>query len=340
MKTRELDRMDKMLADQRAFNQQIFNRHALGQNDVAMRDRIKELAMGVIEETLEFLRTFQYKVHRRHKLRMQNTAHSHEELMDMFKYWLSLADINDFPMDRLEEMYYAKSRVVQYRYQEEWLSEIDRPCVVVDIDQVLGDYITGICNWALKEYMDQDEIEEDSVYKRRLIEIAEKGEWVDAEAVGRTHMEWQGVKHRFRTMGGKRLIPVFADAQRFLRWCRDEMGWLVLLITSRPVAEYPNIFTDTVTWLHENDLPFDRLWWTEKKSERLAEANLNTDQIVFAVDDTRTYVEQFARKGVRTYWLRRPVQFHGMTSNMGHVTIVNSLDDLMKMEKERQKHVV
>lgn len=322
------DRLSRMLADQRAFNSLIYNRR----NQAGIKDRIKELAMGVIEETLEFLRTFDYKVHRRQKLRLRNTAHSHEELIDIFKYWLSLVDINDFPVEKLEEMYFAKSQVVRYRYQEEWLSEItdNDDIVIVDIDMVLGDYITAMCNWAIEHTPTIWTLEMASLFIPRLRLLRDEHRFIDAEAVGVTHMEWQKVKHHFRTNGGKRTLPVYDDAQNFLRWCRGR-GWKIVLVTSRPVNQYPNIFTDTLLWLQENELPFDYLWWADQKTERIAEGALMFNRIKFAVDDSETFVRQFASKGVKTYWLlRNGTPPHIATPS--NITIVKTLDELVEEE--------
>lgn len=330
----------KLLEDQRAFNQLIFKRDLDQDKFIA---RVKELSVGMIEETLEFLKTFQFKVHRRQKLRLQNVAHSHEELIDMFKYWLSLVDVTDFPLNDLEEMYYAKSRVVQYRYQEEWMKTLTGPSVVVDIDNVIADYIAGICDWGIKwgpsvlglQYEHPDGYR----LMKRLEEIKKDHLWVNAETVGVPHMEWQKVKHSFRTEGGKRQIPPFDDAQAFLWWCHNK-GWNIILCTSRPIAEYPNVFTDTLSWLHQHDMPFDYLWWTMEKGERLAEADINFDDVVFAVDDSYRYVEQMHLKGVqKVFWVvREPETDRHREILPPGITIVHSLTELMtEMESH---HVV
>jgi hypothetical protein len=328
-----------MIEDQQAFNRLIFDNDNA---DVPTRtSRLKDLVLGMVEESLEFIRTFDFKVHRRQKLRLQNVAHAHEELIDMFKYWLSIADVCDFPFERLEELYWAKSRVVRYRYQEEWLSQIDKPCVIVDIDDVLADYIVGICDWAADvgpSLLGMDTVTELG-FRDRLRAIKKGHHWVNNDAVGLSHMDWQKVKHDFRTRHGKVAIPTFSDTRPFLEWCRSK-GWLIVLVTSRPVDQYPNIFTDTVSWLARHNLPFDYLWWTTEKSERLEEALINIrEQVVFAVDDSPRYVSQFASKGIRTYWLRRGLNDDDESEESDpNVVVCRSLIELM--DKESHHHGV
>jgi hypothetical protein len=289
--------------------------------------RLKDLSMGMVEETLEMLRTFEWRPHRRRKGKLQNVDHTHEELVDMFKYWLSLADMSNFPIDRLEELYYAKSRVVQYRYQEEWMREIDRPCVVIDIDNVLADYITGMCAWA----KDQTCVRMDPAirlrYVHRLDDCIRNQSWIDGTTAGVSPADWKRIKHEFRSTGGHKHLPVFKDAKAFLEWCQQQ-GWLVVLITSRPVDEYPNIFTDTVTWLHDNHLPFDRLWWAQDKGMALDETYMLMRSLIrFAVDDDGKFVAQFNSRGIRTYWLRQNGEF-----DPAHPLTVRSLTDIIEME--------
>lgn len=311
-----MDDIKRLMDDQRAFNHQIFKRD--GAPPEAVLERLRHLSLGMIEETIEFLRTFEWKPHRRKVGSLSNLSHSHEELIDIFKFWLSLADLTDFPLDRLEELYHAKSRVVRYRYQTEWMSSIDRLCVVVDIDNVLADYIRGFYEWSCRVVPFGMTASEMVALRVKLKDAAEHGTWLDAAAVSMEPARWQAIKHEFRSTGGKLGIPVFADAHSFLEWCRNQ-GWLILLITSRPIDQYPNIFTETITWLTEAKLPFDRLWWADRKAEKLDLSGVSLSQVRFVIDDDLNYVCQFANRGVKTYWLTRK----GVAPSFQHDHVVN-----------------
>jgi hypothetical protein len=320
-----------MLDDQRTFNRQIWKDTEDDRVREPFLDRLRHLALGMFEETGEFLNTFEWKSHRRKQGKLQNVAHSHEELVDMFKYWLSMADLADFPIEELESLYYAKSRVVQYRYQEEWLQTLDGPCVLVDIDNVLADYIRGICLWAKDHAPSLLKLPNPLAMRLggRLDSLRHNGGYVNAESTGLTPAEWGQVKHAFRTQGGKLAIPVFEDAKPFLTWCRQR-NWKIILVTSRPIDRYPNIFTDTLTWLHTNDLPFDYLWWADDKARRLEEYEHVTlrSHVVFAVDDDMRFVNQYREKNIKTYWLCR--QGTGGADNL----ITRSLTQIIEREGE------
>jgi hypothetical protein len=314
-----------LLDDQTAFNRQIWNPE--GKTEAQRMQRIKDLVEGIHEEACEFLRTFEHKAHRRYKGRSPNIGHSHEELTDILKYWLSLADMVGLDSDRVKELYMEKSRVVRYRFQDEWLSEIDKPCVIVDIDQVLADYIAGICDWAeahTQRLLGWGQTRTGEL-RAQLAALRRSHCWVDYRTVGVTYNEWQIVKHDIRVRGGKKDLPVFPDAREFLLGCKRR-GYLVVLITSRPIDRYPNIFTDTITWLYNNHLPFDYLWWADRKADRMEEGRIK-DHTVFAVDDSMEFVQQFRNRGIKSYWLDR-----GRNSLPQDAYHIKSLTELLTLE--------
>jgi hypothetical protein len=209
--------------------------------------------------------------------------------------------------------------------------------VVVDIDEVLGDYVTGICRW-VREY-GPSLLKLGNVATARLIgrleEVQRSRGWVGAEVLDLSYPDWQKVKHDFRTRGGKRTLPVFTDAKPFLEWCHAR-NWIIILVTSRPIAEYPNIFTDTLLWLDQHALPFDHVWWATEKAERLEDADIALrSKIRFAVDDLERYVNQFASKGVKSYQL---VRGNGTVSSLAvlpNVHIVRTLTEIMEQENQQ-----
>ena len=330
-----MDLFDRLMKDQRLFNRQLFKPE--DSSEQAMIERLRDLVLGSMEENIELLRTFEWKPHRQRKV-LQNAAYSHEQLIDMFKFWLSLADLTNFPIHRVEELYHAKSRVVRYRYQTEWLHSIDRPCVVVDIDNVLADYIRGFADWVDVTVPRTMTSERMHLVRERVRTCAEKGQWLSADSIGITPQEWLSLKHQFRSTGGKLTLPSFSDAKPFLEWCRAS-GWLILLITSRPIEEYPNLFTETMTWLTERGLIFDRLWWADRKADRLDLDGILLSQVRFAVDDDSTYVRQFASRGVKTYWLNRTDQpLHPGLVTPTTAPFIHPVRTLVEVIQQEQNH--
>jgi hypothetical protein len=86
-----------------------------------------------------------------------------------------------------------------------------------------------------------------------------------------------------------------------LRWCHMQ-SFTVVLLTSRPIARYPNMYTDTVTWLHDNALVYDHIWWADNKADRILEGDIR-HKIAFMVDDDPRFVKQAERLGIPVYWM-------------------------------------
>lgn len=307
-------RLREIWDDQRAFN--LLFRQPPGSED-EMSGQVRDFTLYTESELHELLRTLPWRKHRRLPIQF-NEAHAHEEGIDAFKFMISILQIIGIDsLEQLIEVYWRKTAVVRQRYQEEWVQKIDRPCVVIDIDNVLCDYILGFVNW-LQQTGKSVPVDFDFLRETRP--------FLTAKTLSVTEEEWQRWKHEFRIGGFKRTLPVFADAYTFMYRMRCD-GDLIVLLTSRPIDRYPNIFTDTILWLNDNRLPYDFVWWATDKAERIAQVDGIRKHIRFAVDDHWRYVEQFASLGIKTFWLQRYHDVRPLNTS-DHVTIVNTLTDV------------
>lgn len=299
--------------DQRAFNL-LFRPSPQTASEIA--EQARDFVLFAESEMHELLRTLPWKKHRRMPFR-GNPSHMQEEGIDVFKCVISLLQIIgiDSP-EQLIELYWQKTAVVRQRYREEWVEKLDGPCVVVDIDNVLCDYITGIGEWIVRRY---------PMYAEQAKRVMQRRGYFNAANMELQEETWQDLKHHFRVSGGKRHLPVFADAKDFLGRMRQRKLRIVLL-TSRPIDEYPNILTDTLFWLEQNQLPFDFLWWGDDKAERLIKVPDLKSKIQFAVDDDRKFIDQFQKAGIASFWLRRTGGSNGLALPEG-ITMVRSLEE-------------
>jgi NTP pyrophosphatase (non-canonical NTP hydrolase) len=298
--------------DQRAFNLLL---RKPPQSEEELADQVSAFVLYTTSELHELLRAVPWKKHRKVPV-LENHAHLEEEGMDTFKCVLSILQIIGVEnWEQLIELYWRKTAVVRQRYQEEWIAKIDGPCVIVDIDNVLCDYITGFLDWL--------EVKGHLNYAVLNILRTERP-YLNAQSVGVTPEQWMDLKHQFRVSGAKRQLPLFPDAFMFLHRMRCE-GFKIILLTSRPIDRYPNIFTDTIMWLNYHRLPYDFVWWSLDKHERLVQVKDIKQYVRFAVDDDCRFVEQFASIGIKTFWLNRDGLRHEERNN---VTQIESLSDI------------
>lgn len=260
--------------------------------------RTKELMLHLISECSEVLDACgTWKAHVP-KTETVNPAQLAQELIDVQKYWIMLCQLWNIGPEQLEEAYWAKSAAVRQRYAEMWIAQLDRPIVVVDLDNVLADFTRGFCLYLKQNWS--------SLSHATIDDAVAQHQWLSASTLGISLMEWAEIKHAFRVSSGFATLPPMPGAAAFLDRARAA-GYAVIGLTSRPIDRYPNIYVDTVQWLWHHDMQLDHIWWGVDKADRLREASERhpglIEKIVCAVDDDERFVRQFAELGVRTYWL-------------------------------------
>jgi hypothetical protein len=123
---------------------------------------------------------------------------------------------------------------------------------------------------------------------------------------------------------------VYDGAAAFTVWCQDQMGYQVIILTSRPIDLYPTLYEDTVEWLNTHHIAYTRVWWGTDKAKKLADSHI-LEKVHFAVDDDFQYVSQYVRAGVLSYWMTPDLE-QRVTSR---VIPVRSFTDIIEAERTR-----
>lgn len=251
--------------------------------------------MHLVSECDELLRASgAWKLHRRTPRLGENKRAVLLELIDIFKYTISVAQIHGFTPEQFTAAYWEKSMVVRQRYSEEFVTQLNRPTVVVDIDNVLADYVMGFLKWCeARNVLTQEDV---MILGRRPYR------WITPEMLDVPVGEYNRLRHEFRVSGEHARLPPMPGAGKLLEWINVTLRANILLLTSRPIDLYPNLYTETLQWINNMDLPYTALWWTRDKGEILLDREVR-QHILFAVDDEYRYVEQLAKQGIFTFWL-------------------------------------
>lgn len=276
----------------------------------------KDMVLHLFTECDEFLRTCgPWKIHR-NVSSPDNRRARLIELADIGKYWLTLAQIWGYTEDDVFEAMREKSMVVRQRHSEEWIQTLDQPSIIVDIDQILADYVLGFLQWLVEKKL----IEPD-----KALDVRKHHKWVDHTALGLDPQVYAAYRHEFRVSGAHADLPVMPGALDFLTWAKTM--WQVIILTSRPIHEYPNIYGETLIWLDANKLPYDRVWWASDKGAVCLDRGV-APYVRFMVDDDFRYVLQMADLGIRSYWLPiDPYQDHSRHDRP--ITKIRRLADIM-----------
>lgn len=275
-------------------------------------DLTKEFALHMTSEITEMLNASgTWAMHRRPMGGLVNEENIRRQLIDQFKYWMSLCQLWGFSPEQMADTYWRKSATVRARYSEEFLISLDRPAVILDLDNVLCDYTQGFFAWATEAakvavFHPSDNPARELSYLEmmdRLDRMRRQHLYCNAENAGVVLADWMKFLHAFRVGGGFALLPAMPGLQQLTAWLKTRQ-YCVIGLTSRPIDEYPNIIDDTFYWLAKHNVAVDCVWWGAHKGEKLAAAFPRTDLVEFVVDDDPRYLQQYAALGVKKiYWM-------------------------------------
>jgi uncharacterized HAD superfamily protein len=286
-------------------------------------DLTQHMVLCIMSELDEILGTVQWKHHRNIPIK-PNPQQTLSECVDVFKYLITIVQAWGFTEKDFIDAFWKKSMVVRQRRSEEFLKNVDGPTAVIDIDGVICDHNLGFLSWLRKAGNLHNWQDAKLVDKEKTLGYIDT---LNRHDLGMSPKEWQNLKHEFRISGYKEYMPVFDDAKEFLTQLKDK-NIVTVLMTSRPIDRYPNLYTDTVAWLEREHLPYDVIWWSYDKADHVVE---NLPNPLFAVDNDLTQVNKFDAADIPVYWLcRRKEEMKDFLFNepFNRIHMVNKLQQI------------
>lgn len=273
-------------------------------------------ALAMHKEISEVLDETAWKVHRDNSNKIIIRSNLQEELVDVFKYWVSLCQLHGFSAEDMADEYLRKSQVVEQRfYQEKEISLEGRKVVGVDIDGVLAQYPKSIIDFVNDR--------KGTCFKEE--DISSYDIFTD---MGIDTMDGRELRHLYRSSGEKRYIDVYPQAVDFLKRLKEE-GYVVVLLTARPYDKYKRIFADTQYWLRNNGLEYDMILWDENKGLRLVK-EFGAENIQFFVDDVADNANDISGMGIDCYLINKTYNEYKKTEEF--VTRVDDLNEILYLE--------
>lgn len=277
--------LKKIWKKQLKFNSNFFDFRSASSEE--RQQHTKEIILHLISEADEVLRECNWKMHRKKSLVVREDK-MREEIIDVFKYCLTLAQIWNIKPEQFVEEFYRKSDVVEQKYKQEFkLSLMDDNMVVgIDIDGVLAEYPEGFIKFIEKKTkIDLSKIKITSYNLYNII-----GDVVGVEKMKK-------LKHEFRMSGEKRNLDCIKGARQSMVQLKKK-GYRLILLSARPYKEYPRIFADTIEWLNKNKIPFDAILWDENKEQRILR---EFPKLNFFVEDCLSNAEKISSLNKKVY---------------------------------------
>ena len=276
-----MDKLKEIFEIQEKFTEKFFAKQGLTIDDVRNNKELKvkwnkEYVLALSKEVYEVLDEIDWKMHTSKKSEDIND-NVLEECVDVLKYLFGIIQLNGFNVNDLHQKFIDKSKVVEAKFnQEEVMKKIkasDKKIAFIDIDGVLADWPGGFLKWAGYKSLAQFKSEVDKKEQYRI-------------------------KSEYRTCGIKGKLDVLDGAVAFMKeTCKN---YNVVLLTARPYKKYFRIYSDTLSWLKENDICYDAIVFDEEKEKYIIN-NFDPEQVAFCLDDDIGNANKLHDSGFKVY---------------------------------------
>ena len=263
---------------QKQFSKKLFEeQYGIDIDNMTKEDKVKyskEYILSASKELMEALDELPWK---KHRFMQQNNNEGNfiEEIVDSFKFIVNLMLINGFTADDFTDKFFIKSKIVQIRYEQETalkkLQSSNEKVAVIDIDGVLNNYPLNFV-----DFFQSNGFEYEDIKTFKLNDFA----------------NYSAQKHCFRAQGHEANGKLVKGVNEKLK--NIQKNHKIVLLTARPYEEYSRLFSDTVQWLEDNEVPYDFIFFSKNKEEWLLN-NFKKEQIALVVDDQINNVTQLMK---------------------------------------------
>lgn len=259
---------------QKSFNKNFVDFNHMDFNK--SQEMTKEYALHLISEVTDLLSQVNWKMHHKSNLEVKRSDLV-LEVIDIWKYLLSICLIWDIKPDEFCKAFDEKSGLVEQKYLQEFAQLEGKEVVICDIDGVLGDY-----PYTFLEFVrSQEKLKgRNPGFMSRNVWTLDLYKYLEGEVASSDLREY---KRLYRESGEIRKETVYQDSVNFLHTLKEK-GYYVVLLTSRPFDEYKSLYLDTYIWLESHGFEYDMLINDDKKRNKVSKL-LETSDVKFVVDD-------------------------------------------------------
>lgn len=232
-------------------------------SDSQKSEWMDELLLGLYEEVGELARASRSKTHiLPERVPEGNVV---EELVDVFKYALAIADLHSIDSGTIVDRFKTKTKTIQQRFKQRVLNMNNIRVLVTDLDGCVADI--------------EPFIEKFGAYGKSP-----------------SGVEVEKAKSRWYESGGFLDLPAIDGAREVLEEAKAN-GVHIAIITARPAWEHRRVRSDTVAWLEANKIPYDILAFDKDKYDSLVKHVLPAKVLAF-IEDRDKHAIELAAQGI------------------------------------------
>ena len=234
------------------------------------------------------------------------------ESVDVVRYMMAIMNLWDISAEEFAHAFRQKDVYLNVAHDIEKKKWDGEKVVIVDIDDVLGEFRKCFASWLEKNY--------------NISVDVESTEYYFITALSKIDVNPEKVFEKFIADRGFLTIQAVEDAIAFTNELKS-MGYWIHLLTARPKENYC-IFYDTYSWLSSAGFTFDRLDFSAEKFRWCAQSEYyDTDAIEFAIDDSPKHALEYSKHGIR---VKVPLKSYNKHIVGDNIQFYNNFDDLLE----------
>ena len=308
-----MDRLKQLWKEQLEFNNNFFNNKKMTIKE--KQAKMKDMVLYLQSEIIEALNEINFKEHRKSD-KVVRIDKLKEELIDIQKYLIGLFQLWGVTDEEFFDEFKRKSLVVNQRYKQEMqLSLIkDENVIGVDLDDILCCWVEGFLAFiSRKTKKDLSNLTFTNL-NDSLIEI------IGIEKL-------KQLKHEFRLSDEKKKLDKCYFASEFTNKLKAK-GFQIIILSSRPVSDYPKLYADTLQWLKKNKICYDAVFFSENKEEHIIK---EFPKLRFFVEDNVINANKIARKNYKVFLINKHYNVNELTHK--NVIRVDDLKEILELIK-------
>lgn len=130
------------------------------------------------------------------------------------------------------------------------------------------------------------------------------------------------LKNQYRRSGIKATLQALPYAQEFMQKLRDK-GYIVIILTARPIYEYPEVFRDTIIWLKNNKIVYDTIFASKDKHYKIIKY---FPSLQFMVEDNAAKSNEIAKLGYKVYLIDSPYNQQPIDDNVIRIKTLDKIE--------------
>ena len=246
-------------------------RLGLNPKDMSIAEKMahaKDLGLIATEELSELMRaSLRYKAHML-KAEPVDTSHVVEEMVDLFKSVIALAQLYGVGDQRFFNSFIQKTSVVDHRADgEQFELREDTNLILVDLDGCLADL---------------------SSFDKEINDMHMK--YYSTHTLSEILAMQEAAKTEFRKSGGYKDLPAIFGAQSAMEELKRD-GYKIVILTARPHRQYKRLYGDTLEWLGSNHIQHDLLLFERDKAEAIVKYIHPATPLLFVEDRMKHALE-------------------------------------------------